>query len=429
MEQIPETPILSQDASSSVRRISRKSFSMLIGNYWLIFSFIILVLGFVLHQVPLLLVALVFFFTGSIARLWERYCLARIEYGRKLSSNRAFFGDEIYLELSVANRKPLPLPWFQFEEEVPAELTYPGDTVSRMDINEHNTVGSSFNYGWFNRDARVNISNYISLGWYNRIIRRYRILCDRRGLYPFGPTLLRSGDLFGIFTREAYITKLIYLTVYPKIVGVEQLGIPSRQLYGDIRTQSHIFEDPVMTMGIRDYQFGDSLKRVHWKATARRRKLQSKVFELTTTTDIAIFLDTRTTKPSVMGNVPELLELAIVTAASIANFTISSGFRTGMYVNQLKRFPDEPMRIPPGQHADQMMHMLDALAQVTHFEHTPISRLLQNESRNLAWGSTILVISPVPTDELLSTLYNLKRGGRKVVLISVGGRVPAFCST
>ena len=215
-----------------------------------------------------------------------------------------------------------------------------------------------------------------------------------------------------------------YLIVYPKMVPLEQLGIPSRQLFGDIRTRSHIFEDPVLTMGIRDYQFGDSLKRVHWKATARTGKLQTKVFELTTTTDIALFLDVRTTNLTVFGVIPELLELAVVTAASITNHTITAGYRTGLYVNQKKRFPDEPMRMPPGQHSDQMMHILDALAQVTAFEAMPISRLIQNESRNLSWGSTIMVLSAYVTDELLSTLYNMKRSGRRVVLVTIGDQTP-----
>ena len=82
------------------------------------------------------------------------------------------------------------------------------------------------------------------------------------------------------------------------------------------------------------------------------------------------------------------------------------------------------MRIPPGQHSDQMMHILDALAQVTAFEAMPITRLLQNESRNLSWGSTIMVISAYVTDELLSALYNMKRSGRKVVLVTIGDQTP-----
>jgi uncharacterized protein (DUF58 family) len=417
---------LKADEASSVRRVNKKTFSLLVGNYWLLFSAALLILSLIINQIPLLLVSLIFFLTGSIARIWDRYCLSRIEFRRKLSSERAFFGDNIHLEISVANRKPLPLPWFQIEEEIPADISVTSDS-SLLSGQEESSNSSEMaelyqkvTYGWYNRDNRTNISHNLSLGWYNRITRRYPVHCNRRG----GPTRIRSGDLFGIFSRESHIMKQHYLIVYPKMVPLEQLGIPSRQLFGDIRTRSHIFEDPVLTMGIRDYQFGDSLKRVHWKATARTRKLQTKIFELTTTTDIALFLDVRTTNLTVFGVVPELLELAVVTAASISNHTISEGYRTGLYVNQKKRFPDEPMRIPPGQHSNQMMHILDALAQVTAFEAMPITRLLQNESRNLSWGSTIMVISAYVTDELLSALYNMKRSGRKVVLVTIGDQTP-----
>jgi len=421
---------LKVDESSSIRRVNKKTFSLLVGNYWLLFSAALLILSLIINQIPLLLVSLIFFFTGSIARIWDRYCLSRIEFRRKLSSERAFFGDNIHLEISVANRKPLPLPWFQIEEEIPADISVTSDSSLLSEREEGNSTGEmaelyqKVTYGWYNRDNRTNITHNLSLGWYNRITRRYPITCNRRGLFAFGPTRIRSGDLFGIFSRESHIMKQHYLIVYPKMVSLEQLGIPSRQLFGDIRTRSHIFEDPVLTMGIRDYQFGDSLKRVHWKATARTRKLQTKVFELTTTTDIALFLDVRTTNLTVFGVVPELLELAVVTAASITNYTLSAGYRTGLYVNQKKRFPDEPMRIPPGQHSNQMMHILDALAQVTAFEAMPMTRLLQNESRNLSWGSTIMVLSAYVTEDLLSSLYNMKRSGRKVVLVTIGHQTP-----
>jgi uncharacterized protein (DUF58 family) len=422
---IEDQVALKADEASSIRRVNKKTFSLLVGNYWLLFSAVLLILSVIINQIPLLLVSLIFFLTGSIARIWDRYCLSRIEFRRKLSSQRAFFGDKVYLEISVANRKPLPLPWFQIEEEIPADLTITTESSQRPEQEQNTGIREDLaKYGWYNRDNRTNISHNISLGWYNRVTRRYPVTCDRRGLFAFGPTRIRSGDLFGIFSRESHIMKQHYLIVYPKMVPLEQLGIPSRQLFGDVRTRSHIFEDPVLTMGIRDYHFGDSLKRVHWKATARTRKLQTKVFELTTTTDIALFLDVRTTNLTIFGVVPELLELAIVTAASITNYTISSGYRTGLYVNQRKRLPDEPMRVPPGQHSDQMMHILDALAQVTAFEAMPITRFLQNESRNLSWGTTIMVISSYVTDELLSTLYSMKRSGRKIVLVTVGDQTP-----
>jgi len=247
----------------------------------------------------------------------------------------------------------------------------------------------------------------------------------RRGYFVFGPTSIRSGDLFGFFSRQIEIKTVDYLMVYPKIVSLEKLGIPSKQPLGNIRTRRHIFEDPILTSGVRDYHSGDSLKRIHWKSSARLGKLQSKVFEPTTTTDMGIFLDVRTIKPAFWGGVPELLELAILVAASISNYAITAGYRVGLYVNQHKRFVDEPIRVPPSQHTDQLMYILEALAHTHSHETIPITRLIQKEGRNLSWGSTVVVISAMPIDTLFSTLVNIKKAGRNVVLIVIGGPEPS----
>ncbi len=379
----------------------------MIGSYWLIIATLLFIVSLILHQVPLLLVSLLFFLAGGVARLWDRYCLSRVEYRRRLSANRAFFGEEVQLEVEVANRKPLPLPWIQIDDEVPAEVTFlKGITSSSHRVN------------------RALLSNLLSLSWYHKVKRRYPVECLHRGYFAFGPAHIRSGDLFGFFSREKEVEAVDYLMVYPKVVSLEKLGIPSKLPLGDIRTRSHIFQDPVLTLGVRDYHFGDSLKRIHWKTTARLGRLQTKLFEPTTTVDMGIFLDVRTVKPPLWGTVPELLELAIVATASIANQALAEGYRVGLYVNQKRWFSDEPVRIPPSQHSDQLLHILEVLAQLHSSETMSIARLVINENRNLPWGSTLVVISAMPTDTLLSTLLEMKRAGRRVALISVGGPEP-----
>ncbi|MDP6126709.1 MAG: DUF58 domain-containing protein [Dehalococcoidales bacterium] len=376
----------------------------MLGNNWLLIASLLLIIGLITQQLPLILVSILFILVRGVTGLWGRYCLSRIEYQRRLSSNRVFFGDEVVFEVEVANRKPLPLPWIQIDDMVSSEVSFlKGKTTPSPD-----TTG-------------VFLSNFFSLGWYHKVKRRYPMHCLQRGYFAFGPSRIRSGDIFGFFSREMEVKQMDYLMVYPKIVSLEKLGILSKQPLGDIRTRRHIFEDPVLTSGIRDYNSGDSLKRIHWKSTARLGKLQVKVFEPTTITDMGIFLDVRTIKPALGGGVPELLELAILTTAAIANRAMTDGYRVGLYVNQHKRFVDEPIRVPPSQHTDQMRLILEALAYTHSYETMPITRLVQRESRNLPWGSTVVVISAMPESAILSALVEMKRTGRSVVLIVIGG--------
>jgi len=376
------------------------------GGYWLSFAGILLIIGLLLHQVTLVLISLLLFIIKAVTKLWERYCLTRVEYCRTLSSRRAFFGDEIELEIEIANRKPLPLPWLEIIDEVPTEVTFlKGKTTPSEKLTQQN------------------LNNLLSLGWYHKVIRHYPLQCLQRGCFTFGPARIRSGDLFGFARKEMETKPIDYLTVYPKIVSIEKPGIPSNQPLGNIRTRRHLFQDPILSLGVRDYHFGDSLKQIHWKTTARVGKLQTKVFEPTTTVDMGIFLDVRTIKPPAWGNIPELFELVIIVAASLAHHALAEGCPVGLYVNQPKKYSGEAIRIPPSQHQNQLLNILEALARLhASFESMPIARFVPYESQNLPWGSSLVVISAAPTDELINTLFTLRRAGRQVTLMVVGGQ-------
>jgi uncharacterized protein (DUF58 family) len=380
------------------------------GRYWLYIAVLLFVVSLIIHQIPLLLISVLFLFAGGISRLWGRYCLSRVEYQRRLSTNCVFFGEEVQLEVEVVNRKLLPLPWIQIDDEVPEAVILSKTKTSPSPEASHVLLTD-----------RMLLTNVLSMNWYHKVKRRYQMHCLHRGYFAFGPARLYSGDLFGFFRRETEVQALDYLMVYPKILPLEKLGIPSTQPLGDIRTRNYLFQDPILTMGVRDYHSGDSLKHIHWKSTARLGQMQTRVFEPTTTIDMGIFLDVRTTEKQYWGHsIPQLLELVVIVAASIASYARTNGYCVGLYSNGNLWFSPELIRIPPSQHPDQMRYILEALAKVQPVEIIPISNMIVDEVRNLPWGSSLVVISAIPSGDLLATLLNMKRAGRKVALIVVG---------
>jgi uncharacterized protein (DUF58 family) len=373
---------------------------------WLLLAALILIVSLVMHQVPLALVSLLFLLAGGVSRLWNRYCLSRVEYKRRLTANRVFFGDETVLEIEITNRKPMPLPWLLIEDEIPEQVT----------LLKGKAVGSA--------EDRLVLSNMMPINMYHRITRRFPIKCDRRGVFLFGPTRLHSGDLFGFFRRTMMIESSDSLLVYPRLLPLEELGIPSHQFFGDIRLRQHLFQDPVLTAGVRDYYPGDSLKRIHWKSTARLGTLQTKLFEPTTTVDISMFLDVRTLEAPFWGSIQQLQELAIITAAAIARGALEAGFRVGLYVNQVTRFSRGMARVPHSQHPAQLERILETLAQVHQVDNIKLERYVRQEAAGLPYGSTIVAISAAPTPELLATLADMRRLGRSTALVKVGGAPP-----
>ena len=378
---------------------------MIFGGASLALSLALLLVSVILRQGLLFVVSLILALTTLAAWLWDRYGLARVEYRRRFSQPRAFFGEEIGLTVEVVNRKLLPLAWLLVEDEIPSVLTpVAGRVTSSLD------------------KTRSRLVNLVSLRWYERVRRHYQIRCTARGYHAFGPVTLRSGDLFGFSQQERVLPGLEHLLVYPKVVPIDRLGLPSQDPFGDLRTRQWLFEDPQRTIGVRDYLPGDSPRRIDWKATARTHQLQVKLYEPTTTYRLIIFLNLNTIGPYWWWQAydPDLLELAITTAASVAAWAVERGYQVGLSVNGREWMSDHQVSIPPSRDPEQLTRVLEALAKLAPVAASPLEARLQSETARLAGGFTVVVVTAVLNEAIGAQLWALRAAGRRVGLLLIG---------
>ena len=180
-----------------------------------------------------------------------------------------------------------------------------------------------------------------------------------------------------------------------------------------------ILEDPSRAVGIRDHQPEDSFRHIHWKATARRQDLQVKVYEPTTSQHLVIFVNVATFARHWEGTRPLLLEQVIAVAASIASHGVQDRYQVGLMANGSIPHSDQPIKVLPSRRPDQLARVLEALAAVTSFTTSSIEKLLLAESPRLPWGATLVVVTGVVTEDLLSALVRLQDVGRRAVLVSL----------
>jgi len=379
----------------------------LLGKKWILVFLIILLAAILIKQVALLVVAILFVLTSGIARLWSRYALQRLEYNREVSAKKVFWGETITLDLTLTNSKFLPLPWVNVEEIVPEDVTYVKGNISEGD-----------------KPGEAIFSGFFTLSWYHRLTRRYPLRCNKRGVFSFGPTEVRSGDPFGFFQGSFSIDKRDQLMVYPRILPLQEVNIPSRHPFGDLRLKRHLFEDPVQVMTTRDYVAGDPMKRIHWKSSARVGILQSRVFEYTTTMDMAVFMDTRTISSLYYYNevATDLLETGILVATAIASYCTNNDFKIGLYTNEFFRNTNRLIRLPPSENKEQFKQILESLAYIRGVPFLTIDKLVSKEARQLGWETTMVIITAVLTDELIATIKYFQKVGRRICLILIGKR-------
>jgi hypothetical protein len=173
--------------------------------------------------------------------------------------------------------------------------------------------------------------------------------------------------------------------------------------------------------GIRDYAPGDSLRRIDGNATARLGRLQSRVYDPTSSQHLLLCLNTQTIEPAWAGYIHDLLERAITVAASIARDAYDRRYAVGLLANATVPDADRSIRIPPGRRPEQFIRMLEALALVTPFVLEPLAAQLDREEHRLTAGTTVVVITALMPAGLAASLQRLRRRAHPVAVLSTSG--------
>jgi uncharacterized protein (DUF58 family) len=369
---------------------------------WLWFTVLLLLFSALLGHSGLLLTTLLTATVIALAWLWNRLVLGRVGYERELAARRAFVGERVAVSVAITNRKWLPVPWLRADDAFPDSLPLIG-----RELRSSTSPG------------RAQLNHLVSLGPNERVRWSYELECTRRGFFFFGPADIRSGDIFGLFSQRQRREVTSRLIVYPRVLPLPELGFPTKDPFGERADVRQLVEDPIRTVGVRDYHPEDTIKRVHWKASARHAELQVKVYEPTVIQQLVLFLNVTSFAQSWMGTIPEWQEQAISVAASIAYHASERRFAFGLIANGCVPRSDQPIKVLPSRAPEQLTRVLEALAAVTGYATVGIDQLLAAQSSRLTLGATLVVVTTVVTENLLAQLLRLRDAGRRLALVSL----------
>ncbi len=351
----------------------------------------------------------------AISQFLTPRVLSRLLINREYNDH-AFLGESVSVRLKCKNQSRLPLPWLEFNESIPPEIR----------------VGNA-------------MQQVISLGGRVTESFTYQVQAGRRGYYRLGPLRLTTGDLFGFLPRKHGTLPPNYLTVYPHIVPLSRLGLPSRLPFGAIASQQRLFEDPARPQGVREYRTSDSMRQINWKVSAHMRDLLVKTYEPSISLETAVLLNLHASDYARKDR-RYFTELAIVAAASLAAHLIDRRQPVGLATNgvdplaMLREENDEsfnnlngrlllqqsdtmqtsmPPQILPRSGRAHLMKILEYLARIEPENTIPLIQWLSRASLNLSWGVTILIISATGDDATCQTIHRLVRSGFNPILIAV----------
>jgi uncharacterized protein (DUF58 family) len=232
-----------------------------------------------------------------LAALWV-YSLERgITLRRSIHLGWASAGDSVPEQLEVANASRFAAPWLEIVDES-STLSEPLRLVS---------------------DVAARATR-----------RRYPVhQFKKRGVYTLGPTRLRTSDPFGVYTLTRRDARTNTILITPPQLPLSQLHIAPGGWMGDRKRRPGALVREISDAGVREYVPGDSLRRIHWRASAHQDALIVRQMEAAAAEDWWIFVDLEAAVQAGEGD-DSTLELSIVLAASIAMRGLRERRRVGV---------------------------------------------------------------------------------------------------
>lgn len=347
--------------------------------------------------------------------------LAGLDCTRTINETVVRQDDGVDIEVTVENKRGWPIPWIFLEDLYPAFCSLRGDATRLAVLMPGQAVTMN-----------------------------YRLIFPKRGYHRVGPMVMESGDLFGLQRRFRTGEQQDYISVLPTVAYIDTFNVASKRPQGPVKSTSKIFEDPSLLSGVREYERGDPLNRIHWKNSARTGELFTKIFDPTSVQGGTLILDMHGDSYAPQ-NAGRRMELAITTTASIAYLLQASGEQVGMITNGLDAAEEaqwdvestevtskeelagsvvgesesnrlRPLQVPTLRSPIQAQQIIENLARIVPGRGLDCGQLILEEYRTLPRDATLLPVVPYVDEGLAMLLGEMRLIGFSVSVFYISDR-------
>ena len=214
----------------------------------------------------------------------------------------------------------------------------------------------------------------LTIGTNEIVTVRVPILGQKRGLSRLKGLELTIPHIFGEGSIVLVHKPMLRMeqVVYPSIYPLKDMRHPSALKPGDYEYKHSLFQDLFSPIGTRDYEPTDQFHHIHWKASARMQKLQTKVFTQKANESVLIILNVAN-HYSIISDLEERIEMI----ASYVDFYYREGIPYAITVN-VRTFGRSPyLFLPTGDGQKQRQKAMELLTVLSQNDLTmPFPRML-----------------------------------------------------
>lgn len=329
--------------------------------------------------------------------LWARRAWDEVEVTAAFVPARAFLGEAVELHVRVANRKRFPLPIVRLGVWLPPGLSPSAAEEVTPIRGYHRTL-----YLPARTEALV----------------RLPVGLTRRGEFWLERVDAEISDSFDLVPMSRELFPQAALLVMPEPRITIPIDVRRRLPFGHPNKAPRMFEEHERFAGVRPYEPGDPLNRVHWKMTAHAGRLQTKLFEPTRSADVMLVMDLSVGEPFWDSIYPEISEDVIGWTSFLAREAMRAGWRVGLMANTHYTRGRGPLRVPPSMAKGHEGAIFGALARMPNEPTADLGPVLRETVRTVGRETTVVVVSARPGPRLRHEIAVLRRRSVEVVELS-----------
>ena len=328
--------------------------------------------------------------TYIINNITLTYGFNNLSYKMEIQKKWAEIGEEIEISTVIENKKPLAVSFLKVNESFPRFF------------NVRNNLYSLF------------------IMPYQRVRRTYKIFAEKRGLYLIQDVNFELGDFIGFDTNKKNIKIEEEIMIYPKKIDIRENLVPIGSFTGDISVKRWIIDDPLMTIGIREYTGNEPERFIHWPSSLRHGNLMVKNFDFTSDNSVLIILNVETMKPSWKAVEEELTEKVISLARGVMEEFEDAKIPYGFACNEYNSRSDfgKNYFYQPGLGANHLNNLLQVLSRITYRMPSSFKNTLREIRERRGNYTTVVIITPRILDDYIEPLNNLSKSVNKAIVIS-----------
>ena len=236
------------------------------------------------------------------------------------------------------------------------------------------------------------------------------------GSYHVGIRKLTVFDMTGLFQRNVPVKDQFRVNVGPRIRPLEEMNI-SDDVIAESENDTRIASPGGMNYtGVREYEFGDSMKSIHWKLSAHSASYMTKINEINRQNDYVVILD-MAAPDFEAETLMDINDCLVETAVSILEKL------SGKDVSYSLIFPDRNREIQrvmpsPGSYSE-IVRDLDVLTPSPDSRYPDGAQLLEDEGAVSTRSANVIVCSSRVTDVMIRLMMEIRQQNRTPELFCI----------